>query len=1482
MANSIGGNGGIDSSSLDQLLSQLGEILNKQSEINTTKVKPKVDDSELKPIRKSLETIREEVEKTNSSEIDFLNTRVIKKSINNALSELDRIKKITHNFEDDIKDVNILKTFIKNFELLNGYSKKFGKNLVEEYRKIFDEMTNEDMLHIDIGFDITGLNAKEIDKLYYELQEKIKRIKQEAEKSARTTINMEVGYATDDYYNDLAKERKRAYDNERQAAIESANTIKEAERQKQEALLNTRNELVKGVKSQLQKLNSSAGDDKFLEIDYDQWGKFQKSAGDMIQTLAEMGVEVRELEDLLDSISKKVYLPKDQLGAVKQGSITKNVIGDTSELDKAQQKVDELYNEIASLQNMLYNSPTDYAFDEVSKNYEEARQEIYRLKNEIDDLNIELRNSVDYWTWNQKVENVEKLEKEVDDLKNKLKSTRDGSGNGFSDEISKGFNSEELSSFLNILERIEEQLRNISSTLGSVDKNSGFNNIISSVDILLLKLDEMHKKIGTGVYNISVNQGSDEKTFAQDESVKAYIRDTKNRYSNAYDKIVQKAGGEELLFARINNILNTGIDQLKETYSSISVSQIESKEQQVYRLIDFFKLLRQAMADEYFGLDLSDIRIPSASDENFRKQLKNKSGESERRKKQNIQDDLLSDESEKSLPGLNQITEVLERIEVLITEISQKDLFGDSLIYVSEQLDEITSKFDKLVSDVRIINEEPILTTNKNGLSSDTEDIKKAAEVIQAEGEVAKKSAEQKEAFVLANQKVAESGIETAEGIKRANDSIREEGQLVSENINQFTEAEKKRQSLYKQMQKTSSDKQSTQEKQRQSEINTLLSEQKNAYQRVWDIRKQLTKLDPDKNSEEVSELERQKKLALEVYTERTKELKALDEIANSEAQNNTLLELRRKAINEIAIIKAKISDKNHSSGSGNSSSDSSKTKKYYDSIKSSISKVDDLLAKPKLLDTQRSQLNQIKEDLIKIRETPLDIIPENLNNKLEETREKIKNLDREISNSENRVANEKTIQKSLGRIRDILSTNTKNSFVNSTLHQQFVNLQNQFEKFDTSKPQGEVNKLVTELTRLEAEFKGLDKSVTGGNFISKFSNRLTDMNAKFLAQYFSFQDWIRYGRTALNTIRELDTALVDLRKTTTMSNSELNQFYFDSNDVAKQLGVTTAEVITQASAWSRLGYSTKEEATEMAKLSSQFAAISPGMDIEQSTDGLVSTMKAFDIEYDNVLDGIMSKINIIGNTAATSNSEIVDMLTRSSAAMAEANNTLEETIALETAAVEITRNAETTGTTFKTLAMRIRGYDEDGEVLEDYEELKGKIADLTKTSKTPGGISLFTDASKTEFKSTYQLLKDIHEIYSDLTDKQQAGLLEALAGKRGGQVVASVLNNWDAVSNAIDNMTNSAGNADAEMEVIKQSWDYKINALKETWVGTLQELINREDIGKLIDGLTSISEVIGSIVGNLGLVKTALIGISAIWGSKKLGYKNSLYIVIY
>ena len=87
--------------------------------------------------------------------------------------------------------------------------------------------------------------------------------------------------------------------------------------------------------------------------------------------------------------------------------------------------------------------------------------------------------------------------------------------------------------------------------------------------------------------------------------------------------------------------------------------------------------------------------------------------------------------------------------------------------------------------------------------------------------------------------------------------------------------------------------------------------------------------------------------------------------------------------------------------------------------------------------------------------------------------------------------------------------------------------------------------------------------------------------------------------------------------------------------------------------------------------------------------------------------------------------------------------------------------------TLFRFQGKVIESYDEETEeYIGDQEILSGKIADLTKTAKNPEGISLFRDKDKTEFKSTTELLRDISEIYNDLTDKEQASLLEALAGR--------------------------------------------------------------------------------------------------------------------
>lgn len=315
-------------------------------------------------------------------------------------------------------------------------------------------------------------------------------------------------------------------------------------------------------------------------------------------------------------------------------------------------------------------------------------------------------------------------------------------------------------------------------------------------------------------------------------------------------------------------------------------------------------------------------------------------------------------------------------------------------------------------------------------------------------------------------------------------------------------------------------------------------------------------------------------------------------------------------------------------------------------------------------------------------------------------------------------------------------------------------------------------------------------------------------------------------------------------------------------------------------------GFSTADAATKMAKYSSMFATISPGMDLDSATDGLVSVMKAFKIgleDTDDVVDGIMSKINIIGNTQAVNNSDIVDFLRRSSSAMAEANNSLEDTIALGTAMVEITRDAAGAGQVLKTVSMRVRGYDEDTEeFIGGVEELSGKIADLTKTASTPGGISLFSDEAKTKYKSTRQLLQEISEIYDQLTDKDQAELLEALAGKRNGQAVAAILNNFDTVTKSLESMSNSAGNAEAEMSVAMDSIDYKLNRVKETGTGIAQNLFSREDMKTVLDTIYSLGNGLDWLTDKFGLFKTIGLGTSIFAIFKNVDYLKTPVCPLY
>lgn len=189
-----------------------------------------------------------------------------------------------------------------------------------------------------------------------------------------------------------------------------------------------------------------------------------------------------------------------------------------------------------------------------------------------------------------------------------------------------------------------------------------------------------------------------------------------------------------------------------------------------------------------------------------------------------------------------------------------------------------------------------------------------------------------------------------------------------------------------------------------------------------------------------------------------------------------------------------------------------------------------------------------------------------------EEDVQKLKEYESEIKKTISTVTNmsaaEKgynfvSAQKELDKIHKLLAENSKMS------SEAKAKIQAYYREIESGNPSMSLDKIHGKILKIyNAE---VEAGRAGRSFFDTLKNSGFHQLAAQMAGMFGFYDVINLGKQAFSTVKELDYALVDLKKTTAMNSSELEQFYYDSNDVAKQMGVTTKEIIDQASSWSRL-----------------------------------------------------------------------------------------------------------------------------------------------------------------------------------------------------------------------------------------------------------------------------------------------------------------------
>ena len=157
-------------------------------------------------------------------------------------------------------------------------------------------------------------------------------------------------------------------------------------------------------------------------------------------------------------------------------------------------------------------------------------------------------------------------------------------------------------------------------------------------------------------------------------------------------------------------------------------------------------------------------------------------------------------------------------------------------------------------------------------------------------------------------------------------------------------------------------------------------------------------------------------------------------------------------------------------------------------------------------------------------------------------------------------------------------------------------------------------------------------------------------------------------------------------------------------------------------------------------------------------------------------------------------------------------------------------------------------GLDSDGAV-SSKSKLQSKVKALS-------GVDILTDTGA--YKSTYQILSEIADVWSDINNMDQAALLELISGKRNSSVIAAILQNPTELKAAFEDANNAQGSALKENEKYLDSIQGKIdqftNATQTMWSNALNS-----DVVKFF---VEFGTTLVKIIDDIGLFKAALIGV--------------------
>lgn len=289
--------------------------------------------------------------------------------------------------------------------------------------------------------------------------------------------------------------------------------------------------------------------------------------------------------------------------------------------------------------------------------------------------------------------------------------------------------------------------------------------------------------------------------------------------------------------------------------------------------------------------------------------------------------------------------------------------------------------------------------------------------------------------------------------------------------------------------------------------------------------------------------------------------------------------------------------------------------------------------------------------------------------------------------------------------------------------------------------------------------------------------------------------------------------------------------------------------MVEAAAMFRKSGFDDSDAAT-LAKVAAMYQNVSDtAVSAEDAAASIVSQIRAFG-EDASFATTIIDAYNEVANNFSTGTNDLSNAMEIAGAGLATYNNTFQETLGLVTAGTEIfVGRSSQVARGLSTIASNTA---KAGEELAKY-DIDVKNADGS-------------------MRSTYDILKDVADIWKELDDSQRQALGETLSGGVNQyKVLAAIMTNFQTAIDATATAYDSAGSAAEENAKYMEHLDAQLNNLKRQFQDFANNVLDKDTVSAFLNVggalLDFANTDIGTAVTRIGMLSGTTLGLLGIFG---------------